>query len=219
MDIDGDGNCAIHESPGVYRPAYKFCLNDAQAWRYWAAFNRIRNRTNAGRIAVKAIMDDAYGYEGLAQKLLREAFNMAPFNLEVDPIQKTYTLDQLWPHDGFVKPIYELATPHLRNIVAQFSDDKLFYVSSKGKTRHPDESSQLRKRVDLCRKVLQEREAKLIGQTRENLQRRIRDTKMRMAQIADRRFQQFNEPDYDELHNMNKHALALIVDLQMELGL
>lgn len=136
-----------------------------------------------------------------------------------DVTEARYTLDQLWPYKGFVKPIIHLATPHLENIVELFQDREKFIIDSNGNPRPKDEEMQLRRRVDLCARVLRERKAKDITEKHTNLSRRIKDTKILIQTLRDRRTQLYNAPDATEYQNVLTHTLSLLVDIQLELNL
>jgi hypothetical protein len=206
-DNDGDGNCAIHESPGVYRAPYNHCKSDYEAWDLWRFYNRARNSHNRLAKAVKFAL--AYGSSPQTVERLMHQF-------DAQPIEPRYTLDELWPyHTEGVKPIVELATPHLENIVAVFADGQRYYTDSKGKKRKAQDTESLKRRVSVVKQELLKRKTVQTS----DLQRRINDTKLRMSQLTTRQNQPFNEPTSAEMHAVNRHALSLIIDLQLALGL
>lgn len=229
MDDDGDGNCAIHESPGVMRPYYRG-LTDEQARHAWKQMNYLRNYSNVGRNAVRNLLL-ASPYEGKrwTSIYLNNPINEMPRRAKMaqsDPVMdrtnERYTLQELWPHKGFVKPIYHLATPHLENIVELFSDENKFFVASDGRARRTDEVRDLRARVSLVRKVLKDRqdsEQQKLRDHKTQLTRRINDTKIQLNGFMTRHMQPCNGPTPVESDNMFRHCYQILIDIQLEFGL
>lgn len=130
-----------------------------------------------------------------------------------------YTLDQLWPYHGFVKPIHELATPHLQNISDMFADGERYVLRSNGSPRSKEEEMELRRRVGVVKDVLRTRIANETTEKHTNMSRRIKDTKILLATLRDRRNQMYNAPDTQEYQAALAHCLSLLIDIQMELDL
>lgn len=133
-----------------------------------------------------------------------------------------YGLHELWPYRHFVRPIYELATPHLANILEYFSDDKRYYTNSKGRPRSEDETAQLRERVKVVRMVYDrriEQEARVAKTRTDNIARRIRDHRIKLQGMRERYNQPFNTPSPYEYHNQLSEIQVLLIDIQQAFNL
>jgi hypothetical protein len=224
-DTDGDGNCAIHSRPGVLRPEYQSCSDDYQARRLWKTRNWMRNYSNETRRRFKAGEAIRAGQIVYVDDV--GIWNPNDFydtiNRMTRIMQQTtssrYSLDELWPYGKFVKPITELATRHLKNIVAQFEDGERFVYNSDGRLRNTEESNELKRRVTNVQRELEKREKADVIERNVNIKRRIMDTKIQIQTLRDRHNQFHNLPGADEYQNMLRHVQNLLIDIQLEFNL
>lgn len=140
--------------------------------------------------------------------------------MEQRPVR--YGLHELWPYRHFVRPIVELATPHLANIIEYFNDPQRFYTNSKGRKRTIEETNQLFERVAVVKRVYNQRmqDEERVEKIRvESVKRRINDHKIKIQGLRTRHSQMFNEPDTQDYQAELTALHTLLVDIQLAFNL
>lgn len=120
-----------------------------------------------------------------------------------------YSLDELWPHKKFVKPIRQLATPHLRNIVNLFKDgSKLQELrQEEGSQAH----AQMLRRLELVHQTLADRDS--------NLRSKVYNIRVRCDGMV-RKLERLHPAalDLHEVRSVYKYTVEVLEEVEHALG-